>query len=190
MINRGIKFETTACTNQKYVVLVTFATRLPCVPNTWVMGRVCGTMHVMQIQHTLPASTGYSLSTKQSREVHDAVLNMYQVVQIQHISWAVSIWCVYLYPFVSSCCAFGVHLYPFGVYIRLDYAYLPTSCRRRIFIFPHGLAVLDLGSVRQIHDRATMTGVNDTVQDDSLWKGVHQPVVQLIIDNLSSLQSS
>ena len=101
-------------------------------------------------------------------------------------------WCrfnIYLvqYPFRTYIC---IHLYPYGVYIRLDYAYLPTSCRRRIFILPHGLAVLDLGSVRQIHDRATMAGVNDTVQDDSLWKWVHQPVVQLIIDNLSSLQAN
>ena len=33
-----------------------------------------------------------------------------------------------------------------------------------------------------------MTGIYDAVQNDSLRQGVHQPVVQLIINNLSCLQ--
>ena len=33
-----------------------------------------------------------------------------------------------------------------------------------------------------------MAGIYDAVQNDSLGQGVHQPVVQLIIDNLSRLQ--
>lgn len=76
------------------------------------------------------------------------------------------------------------------VHISLGYAYLPTSCGRCVFILPHWLAVLDLGSVRQIHYRATVTGVDDAVQYNSLGKRVHQPVVQVIINDLSSLQAS
>lgn len=33
-----------------------------------------------------------------------------------------------------------------------------------------------------------MTGIYDAVQNDSLGQGIHQPVVQLIINDLSCLQ--
>lgn len=67
---------------------------------------------------------------------------------------------------------------------------LPFPGGSRVLILPHWLAILDLGSVRQVHDRPTVAGINDAVQYNSLGQGVHQPVVQLIINNLSSLQAS
>lgn len=68
------------------------------------------------------------------------------------------------------------------------FPYLPDPCGAIVLLLPDGLAVLDFGPVGEVHDRAAVAGVYDAVKAAALGQGVHQPVVQLVINDLASLQ--
>lgn len=71
---------------------------------------------------------------------------------------------------------------------KLGCTYLPHASGSSILILPLRLPILDLGSIGQVHDGTAVAGIYDAVQLAALGQGVHQPVVQLIINDHAGLQ--